>query len=125
MPVPSIFPLELNDVCRWPPEAGAALPWAAPWGPTSFLRIQHQRTGAWLQCPLTVGQAAQMPSGRIARSLHVHGSRVLPLRVTTPLPDGDVFAMVTPKGSPDVAHRAVRGMRRDPAVARPIPGLLR
>eukprot|EP00667_Euglena_gracilis_P000076 EG_transcript_76 len=74
---------------------------------TSFLRIQHQRTGAWLQCPLTVGQAAQMPSGRIARSLHVHGSRVLPLRVTTPLPDGDVFAMVTPKGSPDVALKKV------------------
>eukprot|EP00667_Euglena_gracilis_P000043 EG_transcript_43 len=73
---------------------------------TSYLRIQHQRTGYWLQCPVAADHH-QTTGERASRALHVHNCRVLPLQVVSQIPDGDVFAIVTPNGAPEMGLKHV------------------
>eukprot|EP00668_Euglena_longa_P012970 GGOE01015493.1.p1 GENE.GGOE01015493.1~~GGOE01015493.1.p1 ORF type:complete len:785 (+),score=269.74 GGOE01015493.1:1-2355(+) len=73
---------------------------------TSYLRIQHQRTGYWLQCPVAPDHN-QTTGERAARALNVHNCRVLPLQVISHVPDGDVFAIVTPNGAPEMGLKHV------------------
>ena len=75
--------------------------------PWVCLVVQHRDSGQWLHCPSNWNEFPLDESVRAERAQHIHNSRLLPVKNTDKLPEGDVYAIVTPKGGPDVGLKLV------------------